>query len=148
MKIVITFLLLPLLLFSQKSDPKSSIESDLIALNEAIYKEYVLNHDTNFFDRKVLDDFILVAAIGHAENKEQVIRGVSNLNIKTIEVTTESVICKGNSGIVVGLLKMEGTIMEKPIPGKIRYMSVFIRENEQWKLQARSMTPVRKMKKP
>jgi len=148
MKYLILILFLPISLFSQDNEKYNQQELDLIELNESIYREYVINHNTDFFNKEVNHDFVLVAAIGHLENKKQVIAGVKNLDINFLNVTVESIILKRNVGILIGLLEMKGTIMGRPIPGNVRFMSVFINEEGNWKLQSRSMTPIRKMPKP
>lgn len=140
MKNLILLFLIPQVVFSQQTTTKDELA--LSELNKKIFSEYVINHNTDFFDEVVDKDFIFVAAIGHKENKEQVLAGVKNLDIETLEVTTDKIVLKEDIAVITGILRMEGTIMGKEIPREIRYMSVFIKENDMWKLQARTMTPI------
>jgi len=69
---------------------------------------------------------------------------VKNLNIETVKVTVDKVVLRENLGIVVGVLEMKGTIMNRPVPGNMRFSSTFVQENGAWKLIARTMTPMRR----
>ncbi|MFT5752420.1 MAG: ketosteroid isomerase-like protein [Flavobacteriales bacterium] len=52
------------------------------------------------------------------------------------------VLVKNDMGFVLGVLEIKGTIMGRSVPGKIRFSSVFIKEDDQWRLQLRTMTPM------
>ncbi|WP_298896144.1 nuclear transport factor 2 family protein [uncultured Psychroserpens sp.] len=144
MKYLIVLLILPFSVFSQNSE--KDIKEKLIQLNEDIYKEYALHKNEAFFNEHVKDDFILIAGIGITESKSQAIKGIKNLNVSSVDVVANTIILNGDSAIIVGVLKLDGKIMGNPIP-KMRYMSVFAKHEGLWKLQARSMTPIREMKK-
>lgn len=138
---LLIILILPLLAFGQNS--KDLQQMSLAELNEYLFVEMALNKNTEPLNKTATDDFILIAAPGMLENKMQAINGVDNLNISSVKVTIDKILENDNIGIVIGVLEMEGTVMNRPVPGKIRYSSVFIKENEMWKLQTRTMTPIR-----
>ena len=69
-----------------------------------------------------------------------------NLNISSLNISVDKVIETENVGIVIGVLEMQGTIMSRPIPGKIRYSSTFVKQDGAWRLQSRTMTPIMRMK--
>lgn len=131
----------PWVTFGQGKDQNP--EKELRELNEFIISEYVLNKNTEPLNEFAIEDFILIAAPGMIENKKQAIDGVENLNVSSLGVTVDKVILSGNIGVVIGILETNGTIMNRPIPGKIRYSSTFIKEKEKWRLVARTMTPIR-----
>jgi len=118
-------------------------EDELIALNKNIFVEYVLNGNTGPFAKAAKDDFILITGIGTVETKKQVIAGVKNLDISSLEVISDDVILFNTGAIVIGRLVMKGTVMGQPIPGKMRFSSVFVKEDGVLRLQSRTMTPVR-----
>tara|TARA_R110002050_G_scaffold109796_3_gene221141 strand:- start:12639 stop:13070 length:432 start_codon:yes stop_codon:yes gene_type:complete len=134
-------LIIPLAIFGQDSDENQKME--LIELNEYLFSEYTLKKNTKPLNETATDDFILIAAPGMMENKKQAIDGVVNLNILSLNVTIDKIITTGAIGIVVGILEMKGTIMNRPVPGKIRYSSTFIKEDGKWRLKMRTMTPMR-----
>ena len=140
-RILIILLLVPLFGISQG---KVNLEKmSLSELNEYLFIEYALNKNTDPLNEVATEDFVLIAAPGMIETKEQAIIGVNNLNLSRVDVTVDKIIERDNVGIVIGVLDMEGTIMGRPIPGKIRYHSVFFKDKGTWKLQSRSMTPIR-----
>jgi len=135
------FLTIPLLLLGQNS--KNNQELELEKLNEFLFTEYVLNKNTEPLNQIATDNFTLIAAPGMIETKQQAIDGVDNLNISSIDVIVNKTSITENTGIVIGILAMKGTIMNRPVPGKIRYSSTFVKINNKWRLMARTMTPLR-----
>lgn len=141
MKLLFLLFLIPFSIFGQSTNDQQ--EDDLLKLNEYLFKEYILNKNTQPIEEIATEDFVLIAAPGMIENKKQVIEGVKNLSISSVNITVNKVIETENLGIVIGVLEMEGTIMNRPVPGKIRYTSTFVKQGNAWKLQARTMTPMR-----
>lgn len=132
---------IPVAIFGQDKDNHQ--EMGLEELNEFLFSEYVLKKNTKPLNDIAAEDFVLIAAPGIIESKKQAIEGVGNLNISSLVVTVDKLIESENLGIVIGTLEMKGTIMNRPVPGKIRYASTFIRENGKWILKMRTMTPIR-----
>ena len=60
-----------------------------------------------------------------------------------LQVVVDKTIVNKNLGIVIGTLMMDGTVMGNPLPKKIRFSSVFVNESGVWKLQSRTLTPIR-----
>ena len=139
--ILFIMFLMPLTFFGQDSNEKQ--KSELIELDKYLFTEYAINKNTDPLDEIATDDFILIAAPGILESKKQAIDGVVNLDISSISVTVDSVTLDSNLGIVVGIIDMKGTIMKRPVPGKIRYSSTYIKENGKWRLKMRTMTPIK-----
>ena len=139
--LLILLITIPLTIIGQNSN--ANHEMELEELNKYLFSEYALNKNTKPLHEIATDDFVLIAAPGMIENKEQAIRGVGNLNISSVTVTTDKIIVKDTIGIVIGILEMKGTIMNRPVPGKIRYSSTFIKEDGKWRLMLRTMTPMR-----
>ena len=139
--LLIVLLAIPMTIFGQNSD--SNQEMGLEELNEYLFLEYALKKNTKPLSDIATEDFVLIAAPGMIENKKQAIDGVKNLNISSLNVTVDKIITADNVGIVIGILEMKGTIMNNPVPGKIRFSSTFIKQNGIWRLKARTMTPMR-----
>lgn len=139
--LLIVLLTIPMTMFGQNSD--SNQEMGLKELNEYLFSEYALKKNTKPLSDIATEDFVLIAAPGMLENKKQAIDGVKNLNISSLNVTVNKIITTDNVGIVIGILEMKGTIMNRPVPGKIRFSSTFIKQDGIWRLKARTMTPMR-----
>ncbi|GAB5472648.1 MAG: hypothetical protein Mars2KO_07470 [Maribacter sp.] len=139
--ILITLLAIPTIILGQT--PQNILELGLEEINEYLFTEYALNKNTQPLSEIATDDFMLIAAPGMIENKDRVINGVKNLNISSLNVSVDKLITTDNVGIVIGILEMKGTIMNNPIPGKIRYSSTFIKKDGNWRLISRTMTPIR-----
>lgn len=142
-KLLIALFILPMMLFGQNTDQVQEMELELENLNKYLFTEYALNKNTKPLNEIATEDFVLIAAPGMIENKKQAIDGVTHLNISSINVSVDKIITTEHIGIVIGILEMQGTIMNRPVPGKIRYSSTFIKENGVWRLKARTMTPIR-----
>lgn len=142
MKNILTLLLLiPIGLLGQNSNAtqKMSLEQ----LNEYVFTEYALKKNIQPLQDIATDDFILIAAPGMIENKKQAIAGVTNIEISSVNVTVDEIVTSQNFAIIVGVLEMKGTIMKRPVPAKIRYSNTFVKIDGIWRLQMRTMTPMR-----
>ena len=139
--LLIILITIPLIMSGQNSD--SNQEMGLEELNEYLFTEYALKKNTKPLSNIATEDFVLIAAPGMLENKKQAIDGVKYLNITSLNITVDKIITTDNVGIVIGILEMKGTIMNRPVPGKIRFSSTFIKKDGIWRLKARTMTPMR-----
>jgi len=139
--ILIVLFTVPCSLFGQDSTSLDNLE--LEKLNDFIFSEYILSHNVAPLEEYASDDFVLVAAPGILETKAQVMHDVQNLNISSLKIMSDTILMHGDVGVVIGVLQMEGTILGRPVPNKIRYSSTFVREENEWKLIARTMTAIR-----
>ena len=140
-KLLIALLLIPITSFAQSET--SSVDMELETLNTYLLTEYALNKNTKPLSDIATEDFVLINVPGMLENKKQAIDGVVNLDISAMTVTVDKVITTEHVGIVIGVLDMKGTIMKRPVPGKIRFSSTFIKVDGKWRLKARTMTAMR-----
>ena len=140
-KALFGLLFIPLAMLGQQSTNYQ--EMGLEELNAYLFTEYALHKNTLPLNEVATDDFVLIAAPGMIENKKQAIYGVKYLNISSVNITVDKVISGDDLGIVIGVLEMKGTIMNNPIPGKMRFSSTFVKQDGSWRLQARTMTPMR-----
>ncbi|KAA2218971.1 nuclear transport factor 2 family protein [Maribacter flavus] len=139
------FLLLWLPFMGLGQDVNQETQNELKALNERLFKEYTLNKNTKPLEECATEGFVLIAGNGMLETKDQAINGVDNVNVSEIKVQVDKVILSGNTGIVIGVLDMKGTIMGRPVPGKIRFSSTFLKFEDRWRLVTRTMTMMRRL---
>ena len=140
------------LAFVQAQDHDTGIEYDsaseptteefLVRLNRDLFERYVLHHDTELYAHTALDDYVLVASIGAIETREEVLATAGNLDIRALTVTNNEFRHHGTTAVLVGTLDMEGTILGHDVSGQRRYLSVFIEQDGQWRLMARSLSPI------
>ena len=120
----------------------TNVEDYLIQLNREMLEQYILYHNTEPNSRIMLNDYIFVASIGVIETKEEVISTVGNLDIHSADITHNEFRRHGQTAVLVGTLGMQGSISGNNINSQIRYMSVFIYQQDKWRLMARSFSPI------
>lgn len=122
--------------------PEPTIEKFLVQLNRELFEQYILRHDTKQYSRVALDDYVLVASIGAIESREEVLATADNLDIRSLTVTNNEFRHHHTTAVLVGTLDMEGTILGHDVSGQMRYLSVFVELDGDWRLMARSLSPV------
>ncbi|TLU66167.1 nuclear transport factor 2 family protein [Thalassotalea litorea] len=122
----------------------SDDSKSLIQLHEEITRAYMLDGNVAPLDEATRQDYFLVAGIGLLETKEHVLQTADNLKVTQVSFHNDRIIINDDTAILTGTINPVGTIMGHPLPQQFRYLSVFIKEQGSWKLQARSITPVRK----
>jgi len=118
------------------------VEEQLVRLNTEMLEQYTLHHNTQLNEEIMLDDYIFVASIGKIESKEDVINTVGNLNIQSASITYNEFRHHDPTAVLVGTLHMEGFISNIKVNARMRFMSVFINVDDQWRLMARSFSPI------
>lgn len=120
------------------------LEQMLVDLNERILVEYVLHNDTALLEATARDDFFLIGPAG-IESRERVIATVGNLDVDSVTVKNTEIRLYGqsvaSSAVLAGTLKANGNLGGRPLP-VLSYLSVYIRDGDEWLLAARSLTPL------
>jgi hypothetical protein len=119
-----------------------SLEMALADLNATIFRQYMLEHDTGLYAQTAHADYLLLVGIGLVETRDEVLSTAQNLDIESLTVTHEHFVREGDTAVLFGRLDVQGTVMGHPLPAQTRFMSVFARTPDGWKLLARSLTPV------
>jgi hypothetical protein len=114
----------------------------LADLNDRVLRAYVLEHDIASYDALAHADYKIVVAPGFIESRDQVLSTAGNLSFRRFDVSTRSVDIVGDTGVVIATVEAEGTVLRQPFPPRIVMMNVYVRQNGDWKLLARSMTPM------
>lgn len=141
--IVLLFIIqIPLSGYAQFKIEFTKDEMEIIGLNKQIFREHVLKHSTALLRIHGEDDYRLITPAGKLQTKEEVMGEVNDLQVSDLQVIASQMIMKKRMAILIGHLEIKGTFHGKPLPPKIRYMSVFVKKKKEWRLQARSLTPV------
>lgn len=120
------------------------LEQMLTKLNEQVLVEYILHNDTGPLETVALDDFFLVGPAG-VESRNRVVTTVDNLEVDSVSVENTEIRLYGSpdtsSAVLAGTLRPKGTLGGRPMP-VLSYLSVYVREGNEWRLAARSLTPL------
>ncbi|MGB0956803.1 MAG: nuclear transport factor 2 family protein, partial [Panacagrimonas sp.] len=118
-----------------------SDHAELLALNERLMQSLIVEKDPAFFSGLALEQFRVLAPGGLIENKAQAIDGVRAWNAVGVKLSDTEVVIHGPVALVLGRLDIDGEM--KPVGrwGPLKYMSTWVREDDQWRIFSRSLTP-------
>ncbi|GAA4861055.1 nuclear transport factor 2 family protein [Luteimonas vadosa] len=147
---VILLSVLPLSASSQEATGES--RERLIATERESHQQW-LRADLAALDALMAPDFHFVVMNGAVESKADVVGSdlppedilrTRPLQVASLRVEPEKVFVRGETAIVISLLHIEATVRERPIPERMRILSVYSRtqEDPEWRLTARSITPI------
>ena len=126
------------------------LREELVALERASHRQWLAS-DVSALDELMADDFHFVAMNGALEPKSLVVGageaaggGERALQVEDLEIEPERVFSRGNSAVVIGLMRIDATVRGRPLPDRMRVLSVYTKEDTDrgWRLTARSITPV------
>jgi ketosteroid isomerase-like protein len=121
------------------SDP--SRHDELLMIHRGIFEAMILHHDASHFAAVALDELLLIPPGGIVESKDEALAGVGAFAVREVLIEDEVVTQRGNTAVVVARLTLDGEVFPAGRLGTMRTMSVFVRENNEWRLLARSLTP-------
>ena len=119
---------------------EESEASAIIELNRAILDALIVESDATVFENVALDQFVVVAPGGKVENKAQSVAGAASFDVESISITDEQVTFAGETAVLVGKLVIDGVMRPVGRLGPMKFMAVFVRNDEEWRLLARSLT--------
>jgi hypothetical protein len=123
---------------AQRENP----EPHLVELNAHLFERLLLHHDPAPYRETALPEYRFVASIGIVENLDEVTTDLDNLAVRVLHITNEETLLRGSTAVLIGTMHMEGSVLGYPLPEDMRYMSVFVHEDGEWRLLSRSLTPV------
>lgn len=107
--------------------------------NRELMLEYLLNRNTAPLASASVDAYFAVTP-GGIETREEALASVDNLDIAQAEVYTHRIEVIGDTAVLAGKVRVEGTIGGRPTP-ELGFLSVFSLVDGEWRLLARSLTP-------
>lgn len=143
--ILLFFILIPNFLNAQQQT--SEHKKELIKINRTIFEKHILQHSSKSLTVHALDNYSLINPLGKLQSKKEVINEVNTIEVSKLKVVVNEFMLHDQTAIIVGTLVLKGSFQGKPLPKKIRYMSVFVKVDDKWYLQARSLTPIKSPKK-
>lgn len=113
----------------------------LLRLNTELVRSQIIDRDPTFISRVALENFRVLAPGGLFENKEQVIAGLPAWDATDVTLTGTKVLFHGDVAIVMGRMDIDGTMRPVGRWGPLKYMSTWVKEDGDWRLLSRSLTP-------
>lgn len=147
---VILFSVLPFPASSQEAS--GEVRESLIETEKESHQQW-LRADLAALDALMAAEFHFVAMNGALETKAEVVGSdlapekileTRPLQVASLRVEPEKVFVRGQTATVISLMYIEATVRERPIPGRMRILSFYSRtpEEPEWRLTARSITPI------
>jgi len=115
--------------------------SAVIELNRALTQSTVVDNDATLFQEIALDQFVVVAPGGVVENKRQAAAGANSFTAVGVEISDEQVSFWGKTAVLVGKVVIDGEMRPVGRLPPMKFMAVFVEEDEGWRMLARSLTP-------
>ena len=113
----------------------------LIRLHQELIETAFLRGESSLLAATALPNLIVVPPGGVVERRHQVIRGLANVAAESVQIDDVVVADYGATAVVVARVTAKRTAGSVFGSGRSRMMSVFVRDQEQWRLLARSITP-------
>lgn len=141
---LLLFLVVSLISFSQKTKSKklSGLEQEVLAVNRQ-WAEALEHGDLATLDRILSDDLIVTSGSGEVENKtKEMEENKLDSVTKYYFFKTEDIRIRvyGNTAVLTGLCSWKIHEDGQDISDKRRYISVFVKEKNQWQIVAQQMT--------
>jgi hypothetical protein len=114
----------------------------LVSVNKETLERYLLQHDTRLYRDNALPEYLFLANIGIVESREEVVTTAGNLRVSRASVENEHTLINDNTAVLIGLLDLEGSVMGTRLPNQMRYMTVFVRKPEGWRMLSQALTNV------
>jgi hypothetical protein len=109
-----------------------------------------LARDVGALSRLMDDAFRFVAMNGAVESRAHVLGAggtgsaapPSPMTVRSITVHPEEIVVRADTGIVISTIHIDASVRGRPLPPRMRVLTVFTRNGEDWTLLARSVTPI------
>ena len=109
----------------------------MILLLESVF----LRGDTSIIATAALPNLLVVPPGGIVENRAQLLNGVQNTLSDSLVVDDVTIADHGTTAVVVARVSARTRGRSSVGTGRNRMMSVFVYDNQTWRLLARSVTP-------
>lgn len=129
--------------YSQRAiKPEENLEEYLTGLYAELMEAYILHHNTDLYAKHTTEDYLLVVEIGLIEDRDEVLTTVENIDFRSVLIENEEFLHHGDTAVLIGKKEMKGSIMGYTIDATIRYMAVFVQDEDRWKMLSGSFSPV------
>lgn len=113
----------------------------LLLLNAELAHSQIVDRDPTFIAKVAVENFRVLAPGGLIENKEQAIAGLAAWDATDVTLSNTEVLFYGDVAIVLGRMDIDGIMRPVGRWGPLKYMSTWVKEDGEWRLLSRSLTP-------
>ncbi len=113
----------------------------LLQLDEQLVRTQIIERDATLFDDIAVDGFRVLAPGGMIESKQQAIAGVTAWDASDVQLSGTDIVFHGDVAIMTGRMDIDGTMQPVGRWGPLKYMSTWIKQDGEWRLASRSLTP-------
>ena len=123
--------------------PPQAIEAAdaLEQLNRGLLESVFLRQDTAMLAAAALPNLVVVPPGGIIEDRTQVLRGIANVAMDSVSIDDVRIAQHGQTAVVTARVIRLGPAADATSTGRSRIMSVFVHDQDAWRLLARSITP-------
>jgi ketosteroid isomerase-like protein len=103
-----------------------------------------LTRDGEALRELLADDFVGVGPVGFTLTKEQWLQRFESGGLKYTSYTVEDLQPRlyGDSAVVVGVMKQDGTVDGRPVPGTFRATYIFVNQGGSWRAVGWHVSPI------
>ena len=113
----------------------------LVALHRQLLESVFLRGDTSLLAATALPNLVVVPPGGIVETRQQLMNGVRNTLSDSLAVDDVVIADHGTTAVVIARVRIALRGGPGIGNGRSRMMSVFVYDNQVWRLLARSVTP-------
>jgi hypothetical protein len=126
---------------SDRTSEQHTDRETLLLLNAELAHSQIVDRDPTFISKVALENFRVLAPGGLIENKEQAIAGLAAWDATDVTLSDTDVLFHGDVAIVMGRMDIDGIMRPVGRWGPLKYMSTWVKEDGEWRLLSRSLTP-------
>jgi ketosteroid isomerase-like protein len=103
-----------------------------------------LDGDAEALRELLADDFVGVGPVGFTLTKERWLQRFQSGGLKYTSYTVEDLQPRvyGDAAVVVGVMKQEGTLEGRPVPGTFRATYILVRQDGAWRAAGWHISPI------
>lgn len=127
----------------QRGDAPSEIVAELSAQADA-WDKAIVRKDRAAIERNMAEDFRQIDGSGNLENKTSFVEGLVSPDLQIDPYTVEDfdVRVYGDVALLSGRTRMTGKYRGKPFTSHYRYIDIYVRRGDDWKIVSVQITPV------
>lgn len=111
---------------------------------DSLWDDILMQQDVPAIKQLLSDDYISINPYGGINNKEEEIAAMTRGDFlyESIQTSEVNVRVYGNTGVVLGRLRMKGRFRGEPVTGDYRYSDVYVKREQGWQVVAYQATPI------
>lgn len=131
------------------ASPPSADDKALVAklyMQADLWDKAIIRKDRAAIESNMADDFRQIDGGGNVETKASFVDDLMSAELQIEPYTVEDfdVRIYGNTALISGRTRMTGRFQGKPFNSHYRYIDIYVRRGEQWKIVSVQISPIPK----